>query len=262
MVLFYLMTLSPNSPRSVNDTVSDLDVNSLLNNREFHEMLQDYFQSNTMTLDQFLENLPRFMMENYGDGVVEGDDDFYDSDILDLQEDVYYSEDEEEFDTNEDQNFIDYLRRINHRAQPVPTPLDPSLNLFRSLLVGQRELREIPLQTIYPQSPPPSPLPNLATQRSRAGPPLPARPNNLRRVPSQLRNSNGSVTSKFDPNGPEECKSPYNQLSEIAQPSDRNNNTTDLPMTREFMRRYGYENERISLSNNTLPALIEDPPER
>ena len=41
---------------------ADLDVNSIMNNREFQEMLQEYFQNNSMTLDEFLEHLPRFMM--------------------------------------------------------------------------------------------------------------------------------------------------------------------------------------------------------
>ena len=44
-------------------------------------------------------------------------------------------------------------RAGGYRAEPVNT----SEVLMRSLLAGRREIREIPLRTILPQSPPPSP---------------------------------------------------------------------------------------------------------
>lgn len=224
---------------------SDFDVNSLMNNREFQEMLQEYFQSNTMTLDDFLENLPRFLNE-LEDG--EDEDEFSDENI----------------DIDENSDYYDTEMRRLARFEP----LDPSENLFRSLLIGRMAAagtREIPLRTILPQSPPPSPTPNFAFIRNRATgpPPLPARnpqpPPPLRRTPSQLRRSTSTnERQRFDPNAPEECKSPYNQLNDLvaAVPLDRNNGAAaDLPMTREFMRRYGFD-------TNKSRQLIDDEPER
>lgn len=224
-----------------------MDVNSLLNNREFQEILQDYFQNNTMTLDEFMENLPRFMMETYGNDVTVEE--------IESDEESEYGE-EEEID---DDSFMAFLHRNSqegYRAEPI----DASNILLRSLLAGRREIREIPLRNILPQSPPPSPVPNMVNtaasipffqRNGMTAPPVPNRPNGLRRVPSQLRNSTTRSTIRFDPNAPEECKSPYNS------PIDRNN---ELPLTVEYMRRYGHE--RISLAHNNFPALVDDPPER
>lgn len=244
------MTLPPNS-RSPFSSNTDMDVNSLMNNREFQEILQEYFQSNTMTLDEFMENLPRFMMETYGN------DQNYDNESD--EEEAYYDDEEEDFDDNE--AFLAFLHRrgqAGYRSEPV----DASSILFRSLLAGRREAREIPLRNILPQSPPPSPVPNIVNtaasipffQRNGLAPPVPSRPGGLRRVPSQLRTSTttNSAGIRFDPNAPEECKSPYNS------PVDRNN---ELPLTSEFMRRYGHD--RISMTHNNLPALVDDDqPER
>lgn len=240
------MTFPTRSPRS--STTSDMDVNSLMNNREFQEILQEYFQSNTMTLDEFLENLPRFMMENYG--TQERDD-----------EDEDYFDDTEEEMEEEEENIAIYMRRAGGNFRAVPN--DYADNLLHSLLTGRRAAaasQEIPLRTILPQSPPPSPVPNLAT---RMGPPLPARPlHGLRRVPSQLRRAaNTPVRVQFDPNAPEEVKSPYNQLSEIASPPDRNN-AIEMPMTREFMRRYGFENQQSIDPRRNNPSALFDEPER
>lgn len=234
------MTLPRNTPSN------DMDVNSLLNNREFQEILQDYFQDNTMTLEEFMDNLPRFMMDTYG------------PDQEDEEDESEYGEEEEDEDMDLDHDedaFMAFLRRGGQdgiRAEP----LDPSDFLLRSLLAGRRE---IPLRNILPQSPPPSPVPNIVNtaasipffQRNGMAPPVPNRPNILRRVPSQLRSYTTNTTGRFDPNAPEECKSPYNS------PVDRNN---DLPVMSEYMRRYGHE--RISMAHNDLPALIDDPPER
>ena len=238
------MTLPPNSSSSSTNN-NDVDVNSLMNNREFQEILQDYFQSNTMTLDEFMENLPRFMMETYGN------DQNNDS--------VSVSDEESEYDDDDSDAFLSFLHRSSQTGYRSEA-LDTSNILFRSLLAGRRESREIPLRNIAPQSPPPSPVPNIVNtaasipffQRNGMVPPVPTRPNSLRRVPSQLRNSmTNSSTSRFDPNAPEESKSPYNA------PIDRNN---ELPLTSEYMRRYGHA--RISLAHNNLPALIDDQPER
>lgn len=233
-----------------NTSSNDMDVNSLMNNREFQEILQDYFQDNTMTLDEFMDNLPRFMMETYGP---EQDEE--------VDEESVYSEEEEddamEVEYGEDA-FMAFLRRGGHDGFVRTEPVDPSSILLRSLLAGRRE---IPLRNIVPQSPPPSPVPNIVNtaasipffQRNGLAPPVPSRPNALRRVPSQLRSYTSHTTGniRFDPNAPEECKSPYNS------PVDRNN---ELPVTGEYMRRYGHE--RISMAHNDLPALIDDPPER
>lgn len=227
---------------------ADMDVNSLMNNREFQEMLQEYFQSNTMTLDEFLEHLPRFMMENYG--LDESED----------EEDEMVPEEMDDNDMDDEDVFLSFLQRAGgYRAEPINT----SEVLMRSLLAGRREIREIPLRTILPQSPPPSPTPNLATTASsipffqrnqQRGPQVPQRPNGLRRVPSQLRNS----TTPFDPNGTD--KSPNASPVLI---NDRNNNieaSNDLPLTSEFMRRYGHV--RINQNQNNDRRLIEDTPER
>lgn len=243
------MTLPSNSRSYSNN---DMDVNSLMNNREFQEILQDYFQSNTMTLDEFMENLPRFMMETYGN------DHNYENGSDEEEEEAYDDDEEEDLDDND--AFLAFLNRSSQsgfRSEPV----DASSILFRSLLAGRREAREIPLRNILPQSPPPSPVPNIVNtaasipffQRNGIAPPVPSRPGGLRRVPSQLRTSTtNSAAVRFDPNVPEECKSPYNS------PIDRNN---ELPLTSEFMRRYGHD--RISLAHNNLPALVDDDqPER
>ena len=243
-----------------------------MNNREFHEVLQEYFQSNTITLDEFLQNLPRFMMENYGlsdQGDSEtGEEADYLDDFGDSEED-----DDEEYDLNDEELFMAFMRRS--RQEYRTEPIDPPDLLFRSLLAGHQEAREIPLRTILPQSPPPSPVPNIVNtsasieffqqqqqQRNRIPPRLPARPSRMRRVPvqSQLSSSTilntGRTTGLFDPNMPEECKSPYLSLAEIS-PIDRNN---DLPLTNEYMRRYG----RITLNpvNNPPPQVSDDSPER
>ena len=227
---------------------ADLDVNSIMNNREFQEMLQEYFQNNSMTLDEFLEHLPRFMMENYGAG--DDEDAEYDNDNNENDNDDNDNDDNDNDDNDEDY-FISFLRQsAGHRAESVNT----SEVLMRSLLAGRREIHEIPLRTILPQSPPPSPTPNLATtgpsffQRNlHREPIIPFIPHAFRR-PSQLRNS----TSSFDPNGSD--KSPCTSPSLIG---DRNNNTgyVELPLTSEFMRRYRHG--RIHTGR-----LNEDAPER
>lgn len=235
---------------------ADSDVNSLLNNREFQEMLQEYFQSNTMTMDEFLEHLPRFMIENYG---LRADDEDMEQDDEEIEQDDY----EDDLDEEE---FLSYLHRSGFRAEPRNN-LDPSDVLMRSLLAGRREIREIPLRNILPQSPPPSPTPNLATNANsipffqryqQRGPQVPARPTNLRRVPSQLRNS---TTRSFDPNGAD--KSPFD--SPILLVPDLNNNyetfEEDLPLTSEFMRRFGH-GRIIHTSNGRNDLITEDRPER
>lgn len=229
---------------------ADLDVNSLLNNREFHEMLQEYFQSNTMTMDEFLEHLPRvIMVENYGLRADEGD---------------YDSDDEEEEEEEEEDMFLSFLQRSGFRAEPVNT-LNTSEVLMRSLLAGRRE---IPLRNILPQSPPPSPTPNLATSASSApifqrnqqrGPQVPARPTGLRRVSSQLRNS---ISRPFDPNGSD--KSPL-ASPRLSVPDDFNNNLEEveenLPLTSEFMRRFG-RGRIVHNINGRNDLITEDRPER
>lgn len=250
------MTL-PNSSRPISNSNADLDVNSLMNNREFQEILQDYFQGASMTLDEFLETLPRFMMENYGlEGEADEEDDI---------EDNEYEESDEYFDDIDEGNFLELLRRNRYRSEPIEAASNPSESLFRSLLAGRRaQFQEIPLRPILPQSPPPSPVPNIVNTGAfrRNGPQVPNRPNTtLQRIPSQLRRTTTTPTrQEFDPNAPEECKSPHNQISDIAIPYDRNNNLDDLPLTAEFMRRYGYG--RISLSGNKPAELTEDQPER
>ena len=214
-----------------------------MNNREFHEMLQEYFQSNTMTLDEFLEHLPRFMMQNYGLHVEGGEDGNYPDEEL-----------EDEIDDAED-SFISFLRQSGGNASADPaSSLNTSEVLMRSLLAGQREIREIPLRTILPQSPPPSPTPNLA-----ATPQVPVRSNGLRRVPSQLRNSALASAASFDPNGSTD-KSPS---TSPVLPADLNNDQfeQDLPLTSEFMRRYGYARIRQH-SSRQGNSVSEDRPER
>lgn len=241
------MTLPANF-RSSPTNNNDVDVNSLMNNREFQEILREYFQSNTMTLDEFMENLPRFMMETYGND--QNNDNISDEEP-----------ESEEYEDNDDNDaFLSFLHRSSQSGYRSEQ-LDASNILFHSLLAGRREAREIPLRNILPQSPPPSPLPNIVNtstsipffQRNGMVPPVPARPSSLRRVPSQLSYSmTNSSSVRFDPNVPEECKSPYNY------PIDRNN---ELPLTREYMRRYGHSS--IILVQNNLPALIDDDqPER
>jgi hypothetical protein len=246
------MTLPPNNSRSpISNNNDNVDVDSLMNNREFQEMLQDYFQSNTITLDEFMENLPRFMIETYGNNQNYDDED--------EDEDENYTDEDEDIDDND--AFMAFLHR-NSQTGYRSEPLDVSNLLFRSLLAGRREAREIPFRNILPQSPPPSPVPNIVNTAAsipffqRNGivvPPVPTRPNTLRRVPSQLRSyTTNSAAIRFDPNAPEECKSPN------SSPMDRNN---ELPLTSEYMRRYGHD--RISLARNNIPAPIDDDkPER
>lgn len=238
---------------------ADLDANSLLNNREFQEVLQEYFQNNTMTLDEFLENLPRFMMENYGINVNETEDVNGDG----LNEEYPEIEDEDEdLDLDDDDAFMAYLRRsAGFRAQNV----DTSDLLLRSMLTGRRE---IPLRNILPRSPPPSPVPNIVNtaasipffQRNRQMPPqVPSRPGDLRRVPSQLRRSTtNNFVRNFDPNAPDDCKSPT-IYSADASPIDRNNLSDEnlMPITSAYLSRYGH-----SSVLNLTRAQCDDAPER
>ena len=193
------MTL-PNSSRSSYFNSSETDVNNILSNQEFQEMLQEYFQGSTMTLDEFLENLPRFMMENYGQAA----ENEYDDGYFDEQNNEEDDDDEEILNEEENNSFVtEFLRNTQRNNQ-----IDTTQLLFRSLLAGRREINEIPLRTIMPQSPPPSPL----LQRYRTGPQLPQRPlrsTRLERQPSQLRNSTTNAVDSFDPNAPDDCKSPY-----------------------------------------------------
>lgn len=255
------MTL-PNSSRSPYFNSSETDVNTILSNQEFQEILQEYFQSNTMTLDEFLENLPRFMMENYG----QDEDGYFDEQDNSIEED---DDDKEEMylegRLNEEENdsFMTAFLRSNQRNNQN----DATQLLFRSLLAGRREINEIPLRTIMPQSPPPSPLgSNPLLQRYRTGPQLPQRPlrpTRLERRPSQLRNSTINTVNSFDPNAPDDCKSPYSMPVDIV-PFDRNN---DLRYTSEFMSRYGrtghLRNIQASLNtSNASDLLADDFPER
>lgn len=251
------MTLPSNSSNPLspflNTASADMDVNSLMNNREFQELLQEYFQNSTMTLDEFLENLPRFMMENYGTGRM---DEIYDDE--EQEDEEIYSEDED-LDPNDEDPFMAYLRQ--NQSGTRQTPLDTSEVLFRSLLAGRRASREIPLRNILPQSPPPSPVPNIVNtapffQRNRMAPQVPSRPEQLRRVPSQLRRSTTSTV--FDPNAPEDCKSPTNYLSSPI-PTDRNNG--DFPITNSYMNRYGHS-AVTSIHNNLTALILEEAPER
>ena len=221
----------------------NMDANSLLSNREFQEVLQEYFQNNTMTLDEFLENLPRFMMENYGINMNESDGED-EGGVLNVDYQVNEDEDED-LDLNDDDTFMAYLRQSSgFRAQAIDTTSDL---LLRSLLTGRRE---IPLRNILPRSPPPSPVPNIVNtaasipffQRNRQLPPqVPSRPGNLRRVPSQLRRSTTTQLNRnFDPNYSEDCKSP-NIYNNEASPVDRNNMDENLmPIMNEYLNRYGH----------------------
>ena len=247
------MTL-PNSSRSSYFNSSETDVNNILSNQEFQEMLQEYFQGSTMTLDEFLENLPRFMMENYGQAA----ENEYDDGYFDEQNNEEDDDDEEILNEEENNSFVtEFLRNTQRNNQ-----IDTTQLLFRSLLAGRREINEIPLRTIMPQSPPPSPL----LQRYRTGPQLPQRPlrsTRLERQPSQLRNSTTNAVDSFDPNAPDDCKSPYSMPVDI-EPFDRNN---DLRYTSEFMSRYGrighLRNVPASLNtSNASDLIIEDSPER
>lgn len=259
--------LSPNLDSS-STTAADMDVNSLMNNREFQELLQEYFHNSTMTLDEFLENLPRFMMENYGISPQELDED-------------YASGEDSDFDNEdgEEDTFSAYLRQSNLQgARHGRVSLDTSEVLFRSLLAGRREAREIPLRRIQPQSPPPSPVPNIVNtassipffqrnfnNRMAMQPPnVPVRPEQLRRVPSQLRRSTTSGNpERFDPNASsvEDCKSPNIYPTNITN-IDRNNSGDSYPITNAYMNLYGHSRVISDSSSSGKSDFIEEFPDR
>lgn len=241
-----------------------MEVNSLLNNREFQEVLQEYFQGNSMTLDEFLENLPRFMMENYG---LQDDDEEEDNE--DEEEELFLEDEELDLSTLNDRDFTEFMHRIYRQES---NQNEYGQVLMRAILAGRREREnnseDIPMRNILPNSPPPSPVPNIVNtaasipffQRNRrlVPPQLPTRPANrnsfLRRTSSQLGNSVTSHSSllnqRFDPNGPsEDFKSSPSPTPSAFSPIDRNN---DLPLTSEYLRTH----------QSHRPRLIDDAPER
>lgn len=203
----------------------DLDLANVLNSRDFQDLLETLASSRARDDSppaSAVEALSQYLRENYG---------------IDLDADEPYDSDSD--DSIELRTADDLLTE----------------RMMQAIVSGQRE---IPMRRILPTSPPPSPIPNPALHPfSRHPPPLPPRRRSRLAESFEGGNVNINIISQqqrftrfADPNASEESKSPHSGISVPFSPLDRNN---DLPLTSEFMHRYGRRKE------NSVPF---DAPER
>lgn len=197
-------------------TDGDLDLQSLLNSREFQALLssQQYPNANNP-----FPHLAQYLLENFNirlaAAAADDDDGFDDSDS---DESIVLSP----VDPDEDDAYAD--------------------RLLQAIVSGQRE---VPMRRILPATPPPSPLPNPALNvpyRQQRPPPLP--PRRRSQLATSMTSSGASFAADHRPamriqryadrDAAEEQKSPHGGYAVFGSPLDKNN---DLPLTPEYQNR-------------------------
>ncbi len=199
---------------------SDHDLVNVLNSRDFQDLLENLMQSQARVPgtppETALEALTQYLRDNYG-----LDEDSDSDDSIELQR----------ISTAEEDAYAD--------------------RLLQALMNGQREMAA---RRFLPTTPPPSPTPNPALRYPLHPPPLPPRRRSQLGTAAPTTYSNViSQQQRFmrfiDPNASEESKSPHSGFATPFSPIDRNN---DLPLTSEYMQRYGRKNA----------SILDDSPER